>query len=301
MVNPAVLDYWLIMIEAIDRVDLAVSEELVDGYHRDGFMVIPALYAPGEIAAIRNRFDALAAAGQPVDTYWVPDLSPEAAGDPLKRYPRVMQPHRWDESIRQYLLHPRVYAVLRILLGEEPIAAQSMFYYKPPGARGQALHQDNFYLQVKPGSCIATWTAIDPAQPENGGLYVVPGTQDLAIVCPERANEKESFVTHLVRPPAGKKAIPMRLASGDTLFFNGSLIHGSPPNRSQTQWRRSFICHYIPASATHISKWYAPLLNFDGSVVEFQPSTDGGPCGKEFQGGNYGSYGKDVDNSQFGA
>ena len=37
------------------------------------------------------------------------------------------------------------------ILGREPYAVQTMFYFKPPGARGQALHQDQFYLRVDPG------------------------------------------------------------------------------------------------------------------------------------------------------
>ena len=37
---------------------------------------------------------------------------------------------------------------------EEVLSAQSMFYFKPPGARGQALHQDNFYLRVEPGDVL---------------------------------------------------------------------------------------------------------------------------------------------------
>ena len=42
----------------------------------------------------------------------------------------------------------------RLLLGREPYAAQTMFYFKPPGARGQALHQDQTPLRVQPGTCL---------------------------------------------------------------------------------------------------------------------------------------------------
>ena len=271
-------------------VDVSTTE--LNFWGSEGYLIRRGLFDAAEVAAIRQRFDEIGTAGQPIAGYWEPDLSPEAAGDPLKRFPRVMHPHRYDELSKRILLHPRVGDVLRALYGCEPVATQSMFYFKPPGARGQALHQDNFYLQVKPGTCIAAWTAIDPATPENGGLYVVPGTQDMEIVCPETASEGESFTTHLVKAPAGKKAIPVELNPGDTLFFNGSLVHGSPPNRSTTLWRRSFICHYMPSSAKHIAKWYAPVLDFAGNVVEYELATDGGPCGKEFQPGQYGSYGK---------
>jgi phytanoyl-CoA hydroxylase len=270
-----------------------ITREEVSFWNREGYLIVRQLFSAEATGAIRKHFDKLAEDGKPVEGYWKPDLSEEAAGDPLKRYPRVMHPHRWDGGFSmRYLLHPGVREVLETLYGGPAVGTQTMYYFKPPGARGQALHQDNFYLQVKPGTCIAAWTAIDRATPENGGLYVVPGTQDMEIVCPETADGADSFTTHLVKAPKGKKAMPVELEEGDTLFFNGSLVHGSPPNRSKTQWRRSFISHYMPASAQHISKYYAPLFDFSGNVVEKSPSADGGPCGKEFEPGQYGSYGK---------
>ena len=99
----------------------------------------------------------------------------------------------------------------------------------------------------------------------------------------------QSFFQHLVRPPAGQKAIAAPLQPGDTLFFDGSVIHGSGPNRSATQWRRSFICHYMPASARCVNKSYFPLLNFQGDEVAYAATTNGGPCGVEFPKATYGA------------
>ncbi|MSR64391.1 MAG: phytanoyl-CoA dioxygenase family protein [Verrucomicrobiae bacterium] len=261
-----------------------VSAEQLADYERDGYLLVRQLFTTDEVKEIRDRFDAIAQSGKPIESYWTPDLSPEAANDPLKRFPRVMQPHRWDDMSKRYLLDVRVHDVLAALLGEEPIAAQTMFYYKPPGAKGQALHQDNFYLHVKPHTDMAAWTAIDACTTENGCLYVVPNSHREEIVCPETADPNESFTNHLVRIPGNKKAIPVEMGPGDVLFFNGSLIHGSPPNRSTTQWRRAFISHYLPKASTQVSGGYKPLLDFNGNDVSESmiSSTDGGPCGKEF-------------------
>jgi len=130
---------------------------------------------------------------------------------------------------------------------------------------------------------VAAWTAIDRAMPENGGLYVCPGTHTMDVQCPELANPQESFTTHFVRPPAGIKPVPAELAPGDVLFFNGSVVHGSRPNNTADQWRRSLICHYAPASATHISEFYQPCYHFDGREHRAFTTTEaGGPCGVEF-------------------
>jgi len=257
----------------------ALSAEEVAFFRENGYLIVRGLFSPAEVAEIKAVFDDLGAKGQAVGHYWNPDTSPAAALDPLRRYPRVMMPHRFEPVAYKYLLDQRVHDVLAELLGEEPIAAQSMFYYKPPGGRGQAFHQDNFYLPVRPGTCVAAWTAVDASHLENGGLWVVPGTHKLDVACPEQADTDESFTSDLVRPPPGTNPVPADLEPGDVLFFGGSVIHGSPANSSPTKWRRSYICHYIPRSSAECSHWYAPLLDFEGGTVPCDPATGGGPCG----------------------
>jgi hypothetical protein len=66
----------------------------------------------------------------------------------------MAQMHRWDITSLRWLLDPRLGDCLTTLLGVEPYAVQTMLYFKPPGSRGQALHQDNFYLRVQPGTCL---------------------------------------------------------------------------------------------------------------------------------------------------
>ena len=106
-------------------------------------------------------------------------------GDPLARFPRVMKPHLFMPEVRSVALDPRLFDTVEELLDEQALLSYTMFYFKPPGSRGQAFHQDNFYLKVKPGTCCAVWIACDRADAENGGLSVVPRSHELEIVCPE--------------------------------------------------------------------------------------------------------------------
>ena len=145
------------------------------------------------------------------------------------------------------------------------LAAQSMFYFKPPGARGQALHQDNFYLRVEPGTCVAAWIACDVIDRENGGLEVVPGTHRMDVFCPEEADEGLSFAREYVPPPPGLAPVPVDMEPGDVLFFNGSLVHGSQPNRSADRFRRSFIGHYVGRSTERIGRFYPTAVDERGS------------------------------------
>jgi ectoine hydroxylase-related dioxygenase (phytanoyl-CoA dioxygenase family) len=219
-------------------------------------------------------------AGGPIPALNYRPLPTEEAGsDILKQYPRIIHPHKVNDTAMRYMLHPKLMAVLATLFDEEPLAAQSMFYFKPPGARGQSLHQDNFFLKVEPGTCIAAWIALDPADQENGGLVVAPKTNRLDIQCPHAADTRIFFTNEEVDIPEGTSPIPINLNSGDVLFFNGSIIHGSYPNTSKDRWRRTFICHYVGGSTLRIGSFYNELYKANGEMVKREENTDAGPCG----------------------
>ncbi|MGH7144863.1 MAG: phytanoyl-CoA dioxygenase family protein [Planctomycetota bacterium] len=266
---------------APERTDVALSAAEKTHFDADGFHVARALFGPAETGRLIERFMAIHAEQLAQRT---PEEVAAAGNDPLKLYPRIMHPHRFDELSRGTMLDPRVISVLRQLLHEEPLAVQSMFYFKPAGARGQALHQDNFYLQAAPSTCIAAWIALERCDVENGGLMVVPNTHRYAVQCPAEANAAVSFTKEFVAPPKGCKPEMLILEPGDVLFFNGNVIHGSGPNKSKDRFRRSFICHYVGESAEEISQYYHPLLNAAGREVARRKADRGGPCGVEISG-----------------
>ncbi len=104
------------------------------------------------------------------------------------------------------------------LLGRDPYAVQTMIYFKPPGARGQALHQDNYYLRVQPGTCIAAWMALDACDTANGCLQVVPGSHKWPILCTVPADTTQSFSDVTVPIPIGTPVVSIRMNPGDVLF-----------------------------------------------------------------------------------
>lgn len=269
-----------------------LSEAELRQWDEDGFVLAKGVYDANEVEEIRAFYDGVAAGAVP--DHYKPDFDSD---EPLKRYPRVMHPHRWHEPSLGYLLKPSIGASLEQLLGEPAVACQLMYFYKPPGSPGQALHQDNFYLAVKPTTCIAAWTAIDHVDRDNGGLVVVPGTHRDEIQCPTAEEFERTKRTNLAEIPKGRKVVHVDMEPGDTLYFNGSVIHGSGPNRTKDRWRRSFIGHYMPASSTHVNGGYFPVYDFDGNVIDehYAKAQAGGPCGyKQGEGPNYNTYGIDA-------
>jgi hypothetical protein len=260
-----------------------LDEEQLSTFEHDGFHIARQLFKPEEIDTIRERFMAFSRLG-PIEG--LHDMKVQDPNDPLSRYPRIMHPHRHPEYpigplSRRYMLDQRIGDILHDLFGEPALAAQTMFYFKPPGSRGQDLHQDNFYLRIKPGTCMAAWIAIDNADRENGGMVVVPGSHRMQVVCPEQVREPSRFfTTEHIDVPAGMHEQPVDMKAGDVLFFTGSVIHGSYPNTSRNRFRRALICHYAPISCTEAAQFYHPMYDFQGNVASRETATGGGPCGE---------------------
>ena len=245
-------------------------------YRENGYVVVERLFARDEAASYREHYMTLRRHGS-----YPGDLAGVDAGsqDPLKRYPRMIHMHRWDDVSLRWLLDPRLNACMTGLLGREPYAVQTMLYFKPPGARGQALHQDNFYLKAQPGTCMAAWLALDDCDEANGCMQVVPGSQTWPMLCTTKADTRVSFTDVTVPLPAGVDAQPVVMQAGDVLFFNGALVHGSYPNTTADRFRRALIGHYIEGAAEQVAQFYHPALRMDGQPLELAVSQGGGACG----------------------
>jgi ectoine hydroxylase-related dioxygenase (phytanoyl-CoA dioxygenase family) len=255
--------------------NLVLSDELVQQYHSAGFTNVPALFSPEETALYRDHYMEMRL-NQNADegTDILGDTS-----DPLRQFARLMHPHRHDKLSFDWLIEPRIAAWLTALCGKAPYAVQTMVYFKPAGARGQALHQDQFYLRVQPGTCIAAWMALDDCDEENGCMQVVPGSQNWDLLCTVKADTTQSFTDVTVPLPEGEHTAPVVMKAGDVLFFNGQLVHGSFPNTSSDRFRRSLIAHYIVGEAKKVGEFYHPALHMDGSPVELEISAGGSACG----------------------
>lgn len=245
-------------------------------FQRNGFTVSRGLFLPEETLVLREHFMKLRDAGSYPGDFDGMDTS---NSDPLKRFPRMIHMHRWDTKSMEWMLDNRLNAVLTELMGKEPYAVQTMLYFKPPGARGQAMHQDQLYLRAKPGTCIAAWLALDDCDEENGCMQMIPADLTMPLLCTQKADTSLSFTDVTVPLPPHFKPMPVIMKAGDVLFFHGSVIHGSLPNTSTDRFRRALIGHYITGNAKSVGEYYHPILRMNGAEVKLGLSYGGGPCG----------------------
>lgn len=253
-----------------------ITEPLKQSYHEEGYVVVRGLFSAEEAATYRQHYLTLRRRGTyPYDG----KLLETNTNDPLKLYPRLMQMHKWDDTTLDWLTHPRINACMTALLGREPYAVQTMLYFKPPGSRGQALHQDNFYLRAQPGTCMAAWMALERSDEANGCMQVIPRSHTWPMLCTEKADTTKSFTDVTVPIPEDEEVRPVIMEPGDVLFFNGSLVHGSYPNTTSDRFRCSLIGHYIEGIAEQVSGFHREALRMDRTPAYLDESAGGGACG----------------------
>jgi len=264
-----------------------ITAEQERQFRKSGYCLVPDLFSENELREIAEFFEEYKNCGANVFDAG----SKYAEIDPAKRQVRAMHPHRYSRKAIEWLINSHVASALEVLLGKPALGVQTMYYFKPPGAKGQGMHQDNFYLLAKPATCIAAWTAIDAADLKNGCLWVVPGSHRDPIICPA-PNGGNTWLnygdSHITKFPRNRKPAAVPVPRGTTMFFDGNLIHGSGPNRTRTRSRRTFIGHYIDEASTQVAKFYHPVLTMQGDVLGAMGTPQGGgPCGDGWLGATH--------------
>ena len=140
------------------------------------------------------------------------------------------------------------------------------------------MHQDNYFLQTHPETCMAAWIAVDDADEENGAIKVVPGTHRSPVICHEQADQTVSYASMGLALPPGTPTVLASLKPGSVLFFHGSMLHGSDPNVSD-RFRRCLIYHYVPEGSKKIGEFFQPLVMPEGGEKKIDIDLSGGPCG----------------------
>jgi phytanoyl-CoA hydroxylase len=227
-----------------------LTPEQIEQYHRDGFLVIRNGCTDDLIEAFNAHIHTIRA-NDPMPEWAMPRKGKNTVDEKDRFSVRLFNPHLHDGFSLQMMKLPIVRGALAQILGDEAVGVQSMYFYKEPGAHGQAAHQDYYYIRNHPNTLTAAWVAMEYTNEENGCLYVIPGTHKLGLLAHGKVKnlEEHEAWTDETEGVDLSHEIPVILNKGDILFFDSLLIHSSTRNRSE-RWRRSYVCHYIRHDST---------------------------------------------------
>ena len=219
-------------------------------YQRDGYLIVPELLGPEDVAALRAESVALSRGKLGTIKGLVESSTSESDSDAMRRYMVGVMPHKLPSLFARYVADPRIVRVLNALIGQDVKAVHSQLYFKAAGMPGNAFHQDERFIPTRDRSLVTAWIALEDARIENGCLRVIPGSHRPSVLWPmrkhnnpelDRAEEIHGF------PYPASDAVAIEIPAGSAIFFDGYLIHGSFPNHTDGDTRRSLL--YVYASA----------------------------------------------------
>ncbi|WP_240633065.1 phytanoyl-CoA dioxygenase family protein [Paenibacillus montanisoli] len=220
-----------------------LTDEQINQYEKDGYVIIRNGCSEDLIDAFNAHIYTIRSAKEIAD--WA--VPGKTWTDKDRFSTRLFNPHKQDGFSLQMIKLPIIRGALCQLMGDEAVGIQSMYFFKEPGAKGQAAHQDYYYIKTEPNTMIAASIAMDKTDEENGCLWVIPGSHKLGLLTHGEVKDlvEHEHWTHETEGIDLGKQIPVIMEKGDLLIFHNLLIHSSTLNRSTNRWRRSYVCHYV--------------------------------------------------------
>lgn len=218
-----------------------LSDAQVGRFDRDGFVVVPKVFSPEEVAEVVAEIDEIEA---PVEKFLrgVADerLSIAEAGA------ITFAPHLVVRSprLRAFATSPWLLGVCRDLIGPDVnLYWDQLVYKKPEKPRRFPWHQDNGYTFVRPQQYLTCWVALTDATIDNG--------------CPQVAGGRHVHGTlrHHYVEPLGWECFEdpddvaiAEVEAGGVVVFSSLTPHLTGPNTTDAV-RKAYILQYAPTGA----------------------------------------------------
>ena len=251
-------------------------------WQRDGCLVLPGFKAAAELAAMRERSQAIVEAFEPGtelavfssrDRHRVADRTLIESADQVHCFfeeeafdaqGRLVVPkaqainkighalHDRDPVFNRFSRDPGLAELAHELGLVQPLLMQSMLIFKQPRIGGEVLwHQDASFLATEPQSVVGFWFALEDATQGNGCLWVAPGGHRGPLR--ERFGRSADGTLAMEQLdatpwPAGDATRALEVPAGTLVVFDGLLPHASAPNRSAHS-RMAYTLHAVDGRA----------------------------------------------------
>ncbi len=163
--------------------------------------------------------------------------SPESIDRPGGRtIRRLKQAHSRDIVFTEWICHLPLVRRLSQLLGPGvvmPLAHHNCVMTKQPHHSSDTRwHRDIRFWNFTTPELVSVWLALGNEYPENGGLFVIPGSHRVEFQ-PSQLDEARFFREDVPENQAMiNSAIPVELSAGDVLFFHARTLHMASRNKT---------------------------------------------------------------------
>lgn len=228
----------------------SISSENIAFYKQNGYLIAADLLSGNEITELKKETAAIFRGERGYVDGMLAIDGVESDDDILKKYVAIHFPHKISSVIYNYLSHPKIVHVLTNIISPNVKCMQSMLFVKGPGKAGQAWHQDEFYIPTRDRSLIGVWIAIDDASIENGCLWIIPGRPGYLMRRVNNHSDEYADVDSIDVSKYGSAGpVPVEVAKGSVVFFDGYTLHSSKRNKTTGCFRTALVNHYMSAES----------------------------------------------------
>jgi hypothetical protein len=234
---------------------ITLTQDHIDRFDRDGFVVIENVLTPAQIDGARSRFEPMFSGKFQTGLY--PDEWNWRMGRDREDLTRqICNGWKSDLTIASIVLHPDVgesCARLRRWPGSR--IGQDNVIWKPPGTKPLGFHQDDSYNGwIVPGEMNTCWITLDDTRAHQGTIEYVRGSHKWPLSPPIKQFHAPDDPLNDLYPAAEAagvadyEIVPIEVPAGSCVIHHGLTWHGSRDNRGDKP-RRSVIAHCISAAA----------------------------------------------------
>jgi len=225
-----------------------LTEDEIEQYFREGYLLKRNLVPAAELAAVRAVAEAIPATA---GGSWTPRI-----------FDRENPAH--EPELHALLFHPQVVGAAGQLLGTPPLIYYGMLAIVPAhGGNGLPWHQDNMYSHIY-GGALNLFLALSEITPERANLWVAPESHKLGTQ-PSQRNETtaKGHREALVEPENGL-CLPT-LNPGDACIFTRDTLHRSLTNTSDEN-RYAYAAQFCATNARYTETGKRPPLCVDPAL-----------------------------------
>ena len=229
-----------------------LTQEQIDFYHTNGYIVVEDVISAKEIAELRKITDEFVDKSRDVTEHTnVFDLEPGHTPE-APQLRRLKNPVALHPIYDQMLRHDNILDSVAQLIGPNIRYDTSKLNMKSAGFGSPVeWHQDfAFAAQVSNDDMLSVGIAIDDMTRENGCLLFIPGSHQGPVY---NHHQNDVFVGAITDPDfISDNAVPIEVKAGGITIHHTRTLHASAPNRSG-QSRRLFLLQYSAADVLSLS------------------------------------------------
>lgn len=225
--------------------NLKLTPEQIEFFHREGYLALPAITTPEEVAQLCGIYDHLfeiKAGRDQGDHLDLTSHDDDETQEPT--LPQIMNPSKYAPALKDTQLRANAEAIAKQLFGEQTVFRFDHAIRKPAHT-GSATpwHQDEAYSSpINDYNEVSIWIPLQEATRQNGCMWFVPGSHRSGIF-PHHpiGNDPRVIGLEVDNPDAmSKGAVACELPAGGATIHHCKTLHYTGPNVSAGP-RRAYI------------------------------------------------------------